>query len=628
MNRQVIRTCSDALQPGLEPNGMAGLRSPKVWACLAGLIGAWVGAATALPAAASVRGNSDPSDRSAVHPIAGAALAWPAAGELQLAWLDDTGRAYFTHLSSAGPSAPNRSEQTQGQRLEASIALGSLWKLVSYARLAESGAQESPYTCTGSDPQEVYCCSMKGERVSRSEALWRSCGLYFEPARVGWSAPTGLAAFTALPPDLAHLRQATAQASTTQVSLQGWLTWLNRWPLGVRAHARDDLLGYWLQGPGRSALGHVGSQLRVKTFTLEGPKGTRLAGASGWTQAGWPVWFAARGTSKDVLPRWAPEIVAFLQTHAPQALANPRDEDACVDVDFFQRYPLADVQTSQGKAAQAGRLANGTYRLRFANGQALEVSTLGELVLHRAEGAAPRITARLPLEDYVARVIDREARPEPAQAARALAIAARTYVHLNGQPRPGAGPCLVIPDSTATQRVAPRPPSSGAREAAAFSASVVLADASAQYHLHQARPGVMAWRNAVDWAQAGKSFDQILLASYPGSSLISASGRGSRDCEPMPSAQAWLSRQRPRWARQLAGQPGYRDPGAVQLCRSVRGLAYVHSGTQRIHTSGIQTLEDRLALTHEFLHLAFAGHPSGRNEVLIETRARQLLGLE
>ncbi len=37
------------------------------------------------------------------------------------------------------------------------------------------------------------------------------------------------------------------------------------------------------------------------------------------------------------------------------------------------------------------------------------------------------------------------------------------------------------------------------------------------------------------------------------------------------------------------------------------------------------TLQDRLDLTHEYLHLAFDGYPTGLDENYIETLTRQLL---
>mgnify|MGYP001608176611 CR=1 FL=1 len=499
------------------------------------------------------------------------------------------------------------------------IPLGSLWKLVSYAGLAESGEQEPPYVCKGVDKEEVYCCG-SGERIERGPALWKSCGPYFAPQRIGWQNLQHGNTLHALPPSLQTLRNAASLRPETQVPLEDWLQWLAAWPAGLRSQVRDDLLGYWLQGPGRSVLGQVGSQLRVKTFTVQDAHLERMAGASGWTQAGWPIWFTARGSSAAVLKQWAPVVLAHLERAAPQALQAQVGEGACVDVQYFARYPLQQVLDSKQRAVASGRLPVGNYEVRFSNGRTLPIRSEGELVYEQNQ-----IRGRLQLEDYVARVVQREGTAQPREAARALALAARSYLQQNAS---AAGACLRIADSSATQRVAPRPASSGALAAAAFSAGVVLGGAPIQFHHTLARPGVMSWSQAVQQAQQGLQFDEILLHAYPLRSFVSMSGHGGADCEPMPLAQVWLAQQRVRWSRALARQDGFHEPGAVQLCRQRSALPSAMVGTQRIHVRGVHALEDRLSLTHEYLHLAFAGHPRGQDEQFIESQARQLLGVE
>ena len=56
-----------------------------------------------------------------------------------------------------------------------------------------------------------------------------------------------------------------------------------------------------------------------------------------------------------------------------------------------------------------------------------------------------------------------------------------------------------------------------------------------------------------------------------------------------------------------------RKPGWRKKCRS-GGVYY-----------NFFTLQDRLDLTHEYLHLAFDGYPTGLDENYIETLTRQLL---
>src|SRR6202007_111450 len=65
--------------------------------------------------------------------------------------------------------------------------LGSLWKGFVYAWLVDTGAREPAYECRGQSKEEVYCCTAGG-KVERDQALVKSCGLYFEPARLGITA--------------------------------------------------------------------------------------------------------------------------------------------------------------------------------------------------------------------------------------------------------------------------------------------------------------------------------------------------------------------------------------------------------------------------------------------------------
>lgn len=552
----------------------------------------------------------------------------PGEHELQLAWLDHDRQWHTAVLDQQGHAVAHPSRPITP---EAVVPLGSLWKLVAYARLAESGQTEAPYTCRGQRKDEVYCCE-SGQRIGRARALWRSCGLYFEPARIGWQGLAEGDTLRALPDALKTLRDRQAMASRTPVPLAAWLQWLADWSLTTQQAARDDLLAYWLEGPGRATLGEVGSRLRLKTFTVErterGAEGQRWAGASGWTSDGRPVWLAARGSSRDVLPRWAPLVLRHLD-QTDQGAGEPLSSDAtCVDVRFFARYPIASIHALaiKGKAAiQAGPLKAGPYRLTFSNGVTLDLSSRGELNWQAPTEGAPTITGRFKLDDYVARVIEREGAGQPAAAARALAIAARTYVTTHGSSKGG---CLAIDDSSRLQRVAPRPPSRDAVLAANATADLVLRGSDGRYHATQANPGVMVWQDIVQQGEQGLLFDTMLARAYPQASLAARVGEASTDCEPLPLAQDWLLERSRQWAKTLRGEPGFSAPDRVRVCRLQQGLPHAARASQRIHVRGFQSLDDRVALAHEYLHLAFSGHPSGADEAFIERRARRLLGVD
>jgi uncharacterized protein YfaQ (DUF2300 family) len=553
----------------------------------------------------------------------------PAAGELQLAWQSRNGQIHTVVLDARGqplarPVAPILADH--------SVPLGSLWKLVAYARLADdtSTARESDYVCRGRLKDEVYCCN-SGERIDRGTALWRSCGLYFEPSRVRWSQrPLGLT-LDALPQPLHGLRVAEQLHSRHTVPLADWLNWLAQWPQETQQSARDDLLPYWLQGPGRSQLASVGSRMRVKTFTLErqGSSQERWAGASGWLSDGRPIWMAARGTSMQVLPDWAPLALRHLDLNDGRLTVATHPQAPCVDVHYLQRYPIDQILDARGQVvptnSQAGALLRGGYRLQLRNGNQVDIASDQDLRWQQGVDGAPQLYARLTLDEYVARVIDREGSAQPKAAARALALAARTYVLNLGMPQGG---CLQIDDSSHRQRVAPRPATLASRQISEDVADLVLMGGIGQYHHDQASPGVMAWTHAVSQAQSGWGFDAILRQAYPRASLASLTGRQGRQCEPLPLAQAWLDRQVPRWRSNLQGLAGYTPPGQSQVCRLLLGMPHAQQASRRIYVRGVQSMDERLTLAHEYLHLAFAGHPRGHQEAFVEGMARKLLGVD
>lgn len=553
----------------------------------------------------------------------------PGAGELQLAWLGHDGQLHTTVLNPQGQALaqPQRPLDATQQ-----VPLGSLWKLVAYARLADDQPTEGDYVCKGQHKDEVYCCN-SGQRINRGTALWRSCGLYFQPERIGWGQRPLGPTLDALPPSLQGLQQAAQLHSRHTVPLADWLNWLASWPATTQQAARDDLLAYWLQGPGHAQLSAVGSRLRLKTFTLErqdqGAQAERWAGASGWLSDGRALWLAARGSSKQVLPQWAPLALRHIDKVEAPRPAAPHPQAPCVDVHYLQRYPIAQVLDAQGRVlpAQASpqALPRGPYRLQLHNGREVQARSDQDLRWQSGPDGQGMLLGRLTLDEYVARVIDREGGAQHRAAAQALGLAARTYVLAHAQARAG---CLWIADSSARQRVAPRPASAPARLASTDTADLVLQGSVGQYHTSQASPGVMAWQQALTQAQNGLGFAAILQSAYPRASLASLYGPQGQQCEPLPLAQAWLVRQLPRWRRQLQGQAGYTPVRQAQVCRLQLGLPRAHQASQRLYVRGAHSLDERLTIAHEYLHLAFAGHPRGSQEAFIEGQARALLGVD
>jgi uncharacterized protein YfaQ (DUF2300 family) len=502
----------------------------------------------------------------------------------------------------------NRTQVISREPLPADMQapLGSLWKLFVYGWLVDTGAREPAYECRGQSKEEVYCCTAGG-KIERDQALVRSCGLYFEPARLGISnagwreywqarqAPEWLLDLPSLQP-------------STRVSVAELLKVLAVMP--AQDQARRVLLDVVLTAADGNVVGELGGRLRVKTWSWLGDQdpSSRQGGFAGWTTDGTPIWAGGRGTSQMVLRHYGAALASVLPVDWPL------DAGRCVEVGLFSRYPIGRVLAGD-KVVASGPL-QGDYRVEFANGNQLDIHSDGELFLLK-----DKLVARLDREEYVARVLQREAKPEPAEAAKALAIAIRTYLLQNAT---RSGDCLSIDDSSSRQRVAPRPATAESRHIAAWTSDLVLAGSTVTYHSDQPGPDKLSWQHAVAQANAGQRYDAILLHAYPRASL-SRWDNPVASCETLPAAQDWLQKQRRGWRPLLESEVGYNEVSTFAVCRLAFGRPYVDRERQRIYVRGVLSLQDRLDLTHEYLHLAFEAHPNGQDETYIEGLARHLL---
>ncbi|WP_404942393.1 DUF2300 domain-containing protein [Pseudomonas jessenii] len=470
----------------------------------------------------------------------------------------------------------------------------------------DTGAREPAYECRGQSKEEVYCCSAGG-KIERDQALVKSCGLYFEPARLGISS-TDWRAYWQTRQAPSWLLDLPLVQPATRVSVADLLMVLSLLP--AQDQMRRVLLDVVLTAADGNVVGELGGRLRVKTWSWLGDQDpqSRQGGFAGWTVDGSPVWAGGRGTSQMVLRNYGQALSAVLPT------VWPAETGRCVEVGLFSRYPVLRVLAGD-RAVTSGPL-QGDYRVEFANGNALDIHSDGELFLLNN-----KLVARLDREEYVARVLDREAKPEPAEAAKALAVAIRTYLLQNAA---RSGDCLSIDDSSTRQRVAPRPASAESRSIAAWTADLVLAGSIVTYHSDQPGPDKLAWQQAVEQANAGQRYDAILLHAYPRASL-SRWDNPVASCEALPAAQDWLQKQRRGWRPKLESETGYNEVSTFAVCKLAFGRPFVDRERQRIYVRGVLTLQDRLDLTHEYLHLAFEAHPNGQDETYIEGLARHLL---
>jgi uncharacterized protein YfaQ (DUF2300 family) len=395
---------------------------------------------------------------------------------------------------------------------------------------------------------------------------------------------------------------------STRVSVAELLKVLAMMP--AQDQARRVLLDVVLNAADGNVVGELGGRLRVKTWSWLGDQDpeSRQGGFAGWTLDGTPIWAGGRGTSQMVLRHYGAALAAVVPVDWPL------DAGRCVEVGLFSRYPVGRVLAGD-RVVSDGPL-QGDYRVEFANGNQLDIHSDGELFLLKDQ-----LVARLDREEYVARVLQREAKAEPLEAAKALAVAIRTYLLQNATRN---GDCLSIDDSSSRQRVSPRPATAESRNIAAWTSDLVLAGSTVTYHSDQSGPDKLSWQQAVKQANAGQRYDAILLHAYPRASL-SRWDNPVASCEALPAAQDWLQTQRRGWRQRLENEVGYNEVNTFAVCRLAFGRPYVDRERQRIYVRGELSLQDRLDLTHEYLHLAFEAHPNGQDETYIEGLARHLL---
>lgn len=275
--------------------------------------------------------------------------------------------------------------------------------------------------------------------------------------------------------------------------------------------------------------------------------------------------------------------------------------------------PLSAEENHSGKEYDGSKsgVLNGRYRVTFTNGNHITFVSHGETTLLSEKGKL-KLQSHLDREEYVARVLDREAKSTPPEAAKAMTVAIRTFLQQNANRE---GDCLTIPDSSATQRVSASPATTWARTMTAWTQDLIYAGDPVHYHGSRATEGTLSWRQATAQAGQGERYDQILAFAYPDNSL-SRWGAPRSTCQLLPKAKAWLAKKMPQWRRILQAETGYNEPDVFAVCRLVSGFPYTDRQQKRLFIRNFFTLQDRLDLTHEYLHLAFDGYPTGLDEKL------------
>ncbi len=531
------------------------------------------------------------------------------AAPLDVAWWQD-GATKVVQLPDTGRALPAFDGSRQ-------VPLGSLWKLFVFTYAVDTGTAMPDYPCRGRAQEEVYCCT-PGNSIARDAALVQSCGLFFAPQRLmlstgAWRSYWARRLGRPATGDFVWLADPAHLTPERTVRLDSLLRALASVPEAARTEAAGALLRVVLDGRAAGIARWLGSGLRVKTYSwfADAGKGERLGGGAGWLADGTPVWFGGQGTSSTILQQWAPRLAAALPA------VPPAQDSGCVLVDYFARYPIRSVRGATGPAAP-GPLV-GAFQVRFDNGQSLALRSNGELVLGAGK---PTLRGRLGVNEYVARVIDREASALEPEAAKALAVAARTYLQQNAR-REGA--CQRIADSSSAQRVSPNPATPAALAIAGWTDQLILDGAQVRYHSTRSADNTLAWSAAVQQARQGKRYDEVLAYAFPGAALASIGNLGV-PCRRLPQNEAWLARALPRWTRVLQREPGYETPAQQPaVCELDGGAPYSEQARNRIFMRPLAAREDRITLAHEFLHLGLRSHPRGQDEMFVEQLARRLV---
>lgn len=504
--------------------------------------------------------------------------------------------------------------------LPAKVPLGSLWKLFIYSYSIDQGLPDQPYACHAGRQAAVgdaYCCS-HDETVNRDTALTRSCGAYFEPKRLQIEAKTWQHYWQKNAPDIKWLHSLNNMQPQTQSTVQEILTALSSLPKTSIAQSRLALLGRLLQPQWSPLLPYLGGAYRFKTFTWEHPHyaGANFGGAAGWLADGTVFWIGGTGTSKEVLFKAAPTLAQHLPTRAQSAHAF---NEPCVAVHYFKRYPFQQI-AALGKPhlPVENGILRGEFVVKFKDGKTLNLHSDGELSLSYTHGK-PQLWGKFGMQAYLARVLDREADATSLEAAKALSIAARSYVYQNAHFHQG---CWQIDDDTRTQRVALNPASAAARAVVAFTEDLALTGEPIYYHHNKTSAHTLNWQAAVNNAAQGANYLALLQQAYP-----QASWRldlQTQQCQRLLDAENYVRRNLTVAQRTLIKTAGFERVNGLKICRLDYGNPYADQETLSIYVHDWRSENDRITLWHEYLHLALRFHPNGNNEMTIELLAQQL----
>lgn len=497
--------------------------------------------------------------------------------------------------------------------------LGSLWKLFVYAYNKENSLSSSPYKCSGTLNEEVFCCK-KGESIDEENALAKSCGLFFSPHRLRISRKKWKKFWKAKKINAEWLVNLEQLKPEKMVSVNMLLSVLEQVKVLPKAKGFLDkaLVRVVLNGTGKNSLSELGTNPRIKTFTWDKPRVIKeyIGGFGGWLVDGTTIWGMGDGKSSEFLTR----VSDILDNHWKRTIRFNANQ--CVTVRYFHDYEIESVfDLSINQNINNGSL-NGTYIVKFKSGSELTLNSNEELFLKNHNNKL-FIDARMNITSYIARVLDREVSSKYQSAAEAFSIVIRSYLIERAKKISG---CYHVIDSSKFQRISANIPTKESIQISTKTSGLILNNAgSIRYHLNKDGKNMISWLKAKSFDQSGKKSLEILKSFYPNSQIVYFSDRYSNSCGTFGKANKWLKNKAPKWHKVLVKHPGYERPDSFKVCKLNSGAPFANKKTNEIFVRGFNGFENQYSIAHEYLHLAFKYHPIGNSERDIDRIAKKLV---
>lgn len=510
----------------------------------------------------------------------------------------------FSYFTVNGDQS-SKMEQLKLQK----VKLGSLWKVFSYAYLYEEGTTVPDYVCEGVKQEEDFCCR-KGESISAFDALKKSCGLYFEPARLGY-AYKNWKEFWKKKKAPEWLEELLESKQNTLVSIEELLNQFRS--LKDNPLLASELTGVMTEvvvdGTASDSLDVLGTRFAMKTFTMPSLNKDFEGGFAGWSGDN-VIWFRSEGKSHEAIKKNARAIVS----HAAFG-----EDFSCVVTNMFADYPIASIVSSRDSKPADDGVLQGKFRINFMNGNSLYLYSDGSLFK-----VGDKIQGKFNTTNYVARVLEREFSTTDLSAAEAMSVMVRTYLIQNSSENSNG--CRIVKDSTKFQRVSPNSPSGLALEISQKTKDLIISNVNPiRYHLEKDGPKMLSWKTALALSKQKKSFVEILEGHFKGLKFTTSTSPRTQTCAQHLTAQRWLKANMDKIRRLARERIAGKYDVTPFVCHSMYGKAFLQRETKNIFLDKFEDTDDQVSLVHEYLHIVLSNQSENNNEQFVDRLAKDIV---